>query len=901
MRVPQRSQRRPHAVTAARHEPTASAASLLQVDSASASASLSRSKDSVDSLASHLSRTHLSPTTTTTATQHRKLSAPSPALHRLSASPGSSSSPPSSARSSSSTSSHPSVRPLPSSFVAGSAWRGRRRPNRLTGSGAVGSGGGGVSSASTSASLLRARGQARKKRKDSRLSDELNTPNTNASSNITTHHSLLPTAADDTADSIQARIHQLQAQLARLKVISTPVDAAPAPAATAASVEVREEWAEELDSAPFMEVTNWNFYGLENSGPSSASDSSDEDDESGDEEEDEEEEDEDGGGVVSALKKMMNFGGGGGGSSKRVEEKRAEEVENNDEEDEHQGRRERGSRQRHRRRQQQQQQQVKRTDSHSEEEKRSEDDARHNGDSAQPAEGKVSLDSDSEPVQSKQQRKREESKEDSQDERRGKPSTVVQDGGKEGESPTPEHDGDRSESEFNIASSPASSKHSARSRSRSRSHSPSASAVSSSALSSSRSSYSSSSTVSSAHSTTDRFPYERNILALQPHYLILRRLYACQDAVTYKAVARATPSADSTTHSPLVVLKISDGYSGKKDPKEVRLLTAVQGHPRICRLVGWHPLLSTECSVMVTQYIDHSEIEHTVMLSRRKQQRYLSDLLSAVAHMHSRNVLYRDIKPSNVLWSDVDEHATVIDFDVATFYSGDSRRHRSVVGTDGYLSAEILRIQAEKKRRRQERREREEAEAEAEADGEADEEEEEDGKDADGAEAEDGDDEHDDDDIEGYGFATDVYSAGVILAQLLFRVSEDDIADMDQSYNKGPAFVRRCKMRLRQVADGTRSEAQRPGLELCISMLVEDPDGRIGVSEAMQHEFFNQQWTAEDDKVGSEDEDEEVVWDEGEEEEEDDENEGAGEDEEEQDGEDGAGSDEEGSVDAPRG
>ena len=67
------------------------------------------------------------------------------------------------------------------------------------------------------------------------------------------------------------------------------------------------------------------------------------------------------------------------------------------------------------------------------------------------------------------------------------------------------------------------------------------------------------------------------------------------------------------------------------------------------------------------------------------------DLLSAIKYMHSRNVLYRDVKPSNILWDEARRRATMIDFDVATFYSP-VRLHRRHVGTDGYMAPELVRI-----------------------------------------------------------------------------------------------------------------------------------------------------------------------------------------------------------------
>ena len=45
--------------------------------------------------------------------------------------------------------------------------------------------------------------------------------------------------------------------------------------------------------------------------------------------------------------------------------------------------------------------------------------------------------------------------------------------------------------------------------------------------------------------------------------------------------------------------------------------------------------------------------------------------------------------------------------------------------------------------------------------------------------------------VEGYGQQVDVYSAGIVLAQLLFRVHEDEVADATREDTKGPAMVQR--------------------------------------------------------------------------------------------------------------
>lgn len=86
--------------------------------------------------------------------------------------------------------------------------------------------------------------------------------------------------------------------------------------------------------------------------------------------------------------------------------------------------------------------------------------------------------------------------------------------------------------------------------------------------------------------------------------------------------------------------------------------------------------------------------------------------------------------------------------------------------------------------------------------------------------------------LRGYGLEVDVYSAGVVLGQLLFEYQEDDVADLDNHRAKGPAFARRCQEALRSGGDGYAAH------ELCIRMLEEDPRRRISVAEALRHRYF---------------------------------------------------------------
>ena len=133
----------------------------------------------------------------------------------------------------------------------------------------------------------------------------------------------------------------------------------------------------------------------------------------------------------------------------------------------------------------------------------------------------------------------------------------------------------------------------------------------------------------------------------------------------------------------------------------------------------------------------------------RKVQIYMNHLLAAVKHMHEKNVLYRDVKPSNVLWNDTTERAILIDFDVATFFSKD-RLHRRFVGTDGFIGPEVEALEKARKN---------------------------------GIKPT----------SKGYDMAVDVWGAGMVFGQLLFEFSESDVYDADfQSKASGPAFVKRA-------------------------------------------------------------------------------------------------------------
>jgi serine/threonine protein kinase len=62
--------------------------------------------------------------------------------------------------------------------------------------------------------------------------------------------------------------------------------------------------------------------------------------------------------------------------------------------------------------------------------------------------------------------------------------------------------------------------------------------------------------------------------------------------------------------------------------------------------------------------------------------------LLAFNHLHSKNVLYRDLKPENVL-VDQDGYLKITDFGLSSF-EGEAQPENTLTGTAEYISPELL-------------------------------------------------------------------------------------------------------------------------------------------------------------------------------------------------------------------
>jgi serine/threonine protein kinase len=108
---------------------------------------------------------------------------------------------------------------------------------------------------------------------------------------------------------------------------------------------------------------------------------------------------------------------------------------------------------------------------------------------------------------------------------------------------------------------------------------------------------------------------------------------------------------------------------------------------------------------IVMEYVTGPTLRHLInaegRLSPVRALFIASQILAALAHAHSQDMIHRDIKPGNIILSDIEgtlDHVYVLDFGLAKFLSSagndDLTTSGMLLGTPSYMSPEQARAQA---------------------------------------------------------------------------------------------------------------------------------------------------------------------------------------------------------------
>jgi len=156
-----------------------------------------------------------------------------------------------------------------------------------------------------------------------------------------------------------------------------------------------------------------------------------------------------------------------------------------------------------------------------------------------------------------------------------------------------------------------------------------------------------------------------------------------------------------TTRELVVAKEITLVANTGSDPlllqNEVRILQALK-HRRIVAYIG--SFVQSNVLTIVMEYASGGTLADVLAANTasgihfptRTVVRWVTELTSAVQHVHSRRILHRDIKTANIfLTADAAPHVKLGDFGVSRAFSTETHLAETMCGTPYYLSPELVR------------------------------------------------------------------------------------------------------------------------------------------------------------------------------------------------------------------
>lgn len=141
--------------------------------------------------------------------------------------------------------------------------------------------------------------------------------------------------------------------------------------------------------------------------------------------------------------------------------------------------------------------------------------------------------------------------------------------------------------------------------------------------------------------------------------------------------------------------KMKDPQQWKRVQQEARVMEKLSDFPPVCRFLEAFETASPRKAHLIMEHLGGGSLCSYVKSKRKLTEAQVQPLMFQVAvaleHMHSLDVVHRDIKLENILFSDNSHRIVrIIDFGFSTRCAAD-RRLRLFCGTPSYMAPEIVR------------------------------------------------------------------------------------------------------------------------------------------------------------------------------------------------------------------
>lgn len=152
---------------------------------------------------------------------------------------------------------------------------------------------------------------------------------------------------------------------------------------------------------------------------------------------------------------------------------------------------------------------------------------------------------------------------------------------------------------------------------------------------------------------------------------------------------------DGKIYAIKIISKIGMDETQRRNAKIERDMLRDVHHPFVASLL--FAFQNEDKIYMGMEFYNGGDMRHHLNLNQsgelkltpRRIQLYAAELVAGLAHLHSVDIIYRDLKPENVLIAK-DGHVVLVDFGLSTYSRKSSSKSHSLAGSPEYISPEVL-------------------------------------------------------------------------------------------------------------------------------------------------------------------------------------------------------------------